>query len=164
MLTKIIRVTTQSGRQAVVKFKIEMANIKLKIQYDGTNYSGWQVQPNALTIEETLTGCIEKLLQEKIKLTGAARTDAGVHALGQVANFHSSKLFLSPDNFFLWQNNKNFLRSLNCVLPKDISVKNIEAVDDGFHSRFKAKNKVYKYQIWKVQEHSPLTLLETILL
>lgn len=132
-----------------------MSNFKLKIQYNGTNYSGWQIQPNAVTLEETLTGCIEKLLQEKIKLTGAARTDAGVHALGQIANFHSSKLFLSPDNFFLWQNNKNFLRSLNCILPKDISVKNIESVDDDFHARFKAKGKVYKYQICKSLMHSP---------
>ncbi|OGL41777.1 MAG: tRNA pseudouridine(38-40) synthase TruA [Candidatus Schekmanbacteria bacterium RIFCSPHIGHO2_02_FULL_38_11] len=132
-----------------------MTNFKLKIQYNGTNYSGWQVQPNAVTIEKILTESIEKLLQEKINLTGAARTDAGVHALGQVANFHSSKLFLSSDNVFLWQNNKNFLRFLNCVLPKDISVKNIEAVDEEFHSRFKSKGKVYKYQIWKSPIHSP---------
>ena len=132
-----------------------MANIKLTIQYDGTNYSGWQVQPNARTIEKTLTEAIEKLLQEKINLIGAARTDAGVHALGQVANFHSTKLFLATNNMFSWDKNKDFLRSLNCILPKDISVKNIEPVSDDFHSRFKSKTKLYKYQIWKSIAHSP---------
>lgn len=114
-----------------------MFNYKLTIQYDGTSYAGWQIQDNALSIQEVISNSIKQILQEDINLIGAGRTDAGVHALGQVANFNISRqLDLSM-----------FKYSLNAVLPKDISVVNIEIVDESFHSRFSASKRSYIYLI-----------------
>lgn len=114
-----------------------MFNYKLTIQYEGTDYAGWQIQENALTIQEVISNSIKQLLQEEISLIGAGRTDAGVHALGQVANFNSiQQLDLSK-----------FKYSLNAVLPKDISITNFEIVNNDFHSRFSAKRRSYIYLI-----------------
>lgn len=114
-----------------------MFNYKLTIQYDGTDYAGWQIQENALTIQEVISKSIKQILQEEVNLIGAGRTDAGVHALGQVANFKVSRqLDISKFNY-----------SLNAVLPKDISVTNIETVEENFHSRFSAKKRSYIYLI-----------------
>jgi len=138
-----------------------MANIKLKLQYDGTNYSGWQIQPNVITVEKIVADSIERILQERIKLIGATRTDAGVHALGQVANFHTSKPFhFSYKNISAIQpGEKQLLRSLNSVLPKDICIKELETAEETFHSRFDAKSKIYKYQIWRSPIASPFYYL-----
>lgn len=114
-----------------------MFNYKIVTQYDGTRYAGWQIQENALTIQEILSNSIKKILQEDINLIGAGRTDAGVHALGQVANFTSSK-----DLDF-----NKFRYSLNSVLPDDIAITEIEKVDINFHSRFSAKKRSYIYII-----------------
>jgi tRNA pseudouridine38-40 synthase len=114
-----------------------MFNYKITIQYDGTKYAGWQIQENALTIQEVISSSIKKLLQEEINLIGAGRTDAGVHALGQVANFELGK---ELDLF-------KFKYSLNSVLPDDISIVNIEPVDGKFHARFSAKKRSYIYLI-----------------
>jgi tRNA pseudouridine38-40 synthase len=114
-----------------------MFNYKLTIQYDGTNYAGWQFQQNALSIQEVITRAVEQILQAKINLTGSGRTDAGVHALGQVANFITDR---NPDL-------SKFKYSLNSVLPEDISVVNVEPVEDSFHSRFSAKKRAYVYLI-----------------
>lgn len=114
-----------------------MFNLKLTIQYDGTNYAGWQIQENALSIQAVISNSIKQILQEDINLLGAGRTDAGVHALGQVANFTVSQQL---DLF-------KFKYSLNSVLPKDISITNIETVDEGFHSRFSARKRAYIYLI-----------------
>jgi tRNA pseudouridine38-40 synthase len=114
-----------------------MFNYRMTIQYDGTKYSGWQIQENALTVQEVLTNSIEKILQEKISLIGAGRTDTGVHALGQVANFLISK---ELDLYRLKY-------SLNSVLPDDISINTIELTDEKFHARFSAKNRSYIYLI-----------------
>ena len=114
-----------------------MFNYKLTIQYDGTNYAGWQIQDNALSIQEVISNSIKQILQEEINLIGSGRTDTGVHALGQVANFIvSQQLDLSK-----------FKYSLNAVLPKDISIINIETVEENFHSRFSAKRRSYIYLI-----------------
>jgi len=114
-----------------------MFNYKLTIQYEGTDYAGWQIQENAVTIQEVISNSIRQLLQEEISLIGAGRTDAGVHALGQVANFNSSQqLDLSK-----------FKYSLNAVLPKDISITNFETVNTDFHSRFSARRRSYIYLI-----------------
>lgn len=114
-----------------------MFNYKLTIQYDGTDYAGWQIQENALSIQEVISKSIKQILQEDINLIGAGRTDAGVHALGQVANFKvSHQLDLSK-----------FKYSLNAVLPKDISITTIEPTDESFHSRFSAKKRSYIYLI-----------------
>lgn len=114
-----------------------MFNYKLTIQYDGTDYAGWQIQDNAPSIQEVISNSIKQILQEDINLIGSGRTDTGVHALGQVANFIvSQKLDLFK-----------FKYSLNSVLPKDISITNMETVDENFHSRFSAKKRSYNYLI-----------------
>jgi tRNA pseudouridine38-40 synthase len=114
-----------------------MFNYKLTIQYDGSNYAGWQIQDNAPSIQEVISNSVKQILQEDINLIGSGRTDTGVHALGQVANFSVSEKF----------DLSKFKYSLNSVLPKDISITNIEAVDEGFHSRFSAKKRSYIYLI-----------------
>jgi len=114
-----------------------MFNYKITIQYDGTKYAGWQIQENATTIQEVLSSSIKQILQEEINLIGSGRTDAGVHALGQVANF---QLHRELDLF-------KFKYSLNSVLSPDISITNIESVDDKFHARFSAKKRSYIYLI-----------------
>jgi tRNA pseudouridine38-40 synthase len=110
-------------------------NYKLIIQYDGTNYCGWQIQQNEPTIQQTITNKIELISKIKVNLTGSGRTDSGVHALGQVANFridHDIDIY-------------RFRHSLNAVLPFDISVIAMEKVDEDFNARFKAKKRSYIY-------------------
>lgn len=115
-----------------------MRNIKLTIQYDGTNYSGWQSQKNSIAIQDLVARALKKLLGESIKVTGASRTDAGVHAAGQVANFKSgTKLTLL-----------NIKEGLNRYLPNDIVVIKIQSVDMDFHSQYCAKSKLYRYTIY----------------
>ena len=114
-----------------------MFNYKLTIQYDGTQYAGWQIQANALTIQGVISKSIEQILQKEINLIGSGRTDSGVHSLGQVANF---ALDSELDLF-------KFKYSLNSVLPDDISVTNVESVDEKFHARFSAKRRSYIYLI-----------------
>jgi tRNA pseudouridine38-40 synthase len=108
---------------------------KLILEYDGTNYHGWQIQPNLPTIQGILASTIRKVAQHDVNVTGAGRTDAGVHALGQVANFTTSAR-LSVEEW---------LRALNGLLPPDIAVLSVDAVPDTFHSRFDAKSKLYRY-------------------
>lgn len=113
-------------------------NIKLTIAYDGTPFHGWQIQPNALTIQETLKKTIETITNGTgVNLIGAGRTDAGVHALGQVVNFKTEK-HLSE---------KKWRDGLNGLLPNEIVVLKAEFVPDDFHARFSAKKKVYLYRI-----------------
>ena len=114
-----------------------MFNYKLTVQYDGTRYAGWQIQENAPSVQEVIQGSIQQILQEEVNLNGAGRTDAGVHALGQVANFKVNK----EQDFF------KFKYSINSVLPDDISINNIELIDENFHSRFRAKKRSYIYLI-----------------
>jgi tRNA pseudouridine38-40 synthase len=112
-------------------------NYKLVIQYDGTNYSGWQIQLNSPTIQQKITEVIKIITREKVNLIGSGRTDSGVHALGQVANFRTE---LDLDLY-------KFKFSLNSILPEDISVIHIEKVLENFHSRFDAKKRSYIYLI-----------------
>jgi len=123
-----------------------MRNIKLTIEYDGTNYAGWQVQARVQktehrvqkkTIQETIEKTLRKILQKRIKIIGSGRTDAGVHAQAQVANFKTaSKITL-----------EKLKRALNGNLPEDIKIIKIEEVTLDFHSRFYAKSKLYRYTI-----------------
>jgi tRNA pseudouridine38-40 synthase len=116
-----------------------LRNIKLTIEYDGTDYSGWQIQNKRKerTIQEAIEKTLRKILQDKIKLIGAGRTDAGVHAKAQVANFKTnSKLSLGK-----------LQKALNGELPEDISIVKAEEKGLNFHSRFNAKSKVYRYII-----------------
>ena len=114
-----------------------MRNIKLVIEYEGTNYCGWQIQPNGSTVQQVLQETIARMTGHPVHLIGAGRTDAGVHALGQVANFHTScRIPL-----------EGFWRGLNGLLPKDIVVHSVEEVPLDFHAQFGAKGKTYRYQI-----------------
>jgi tRNA pseudouridine38-40 synthase len=114
-----------------------MRNIKLVIEYDGTNYHGWQVQPHAVTIQEILEEKLATMTRERIHLTASGRTDAGVHALGQVANFRTSSSIPL----------EGFLRGLNSLLPADIVIKSAEEVEADFHAQLGAKGKTYRYVI-----------------
>ncbi len=118
-----------------------MYNYKLTIQYNGTRYNGWQSQPDGNTIQDKITYAVSVLTKQEISLTASGRTDAGVHALGQVANFKYNKDV----------NKSKFLHSLNSILPDDISIINMEKVSDEFHSRFDAKKRSYFYLMSKIK-------------
>lgn len=120
-----------------------MRNIKLLIEYDGTNYHGWQRQLNAITIQEIMENTLLKITSERVPIISAGRTDAGVHAIGQVANFKTDS----------GMEDISFLKAFNSILPKDIVVKDAVTVDDNFHSRYYAKSKIYKYCI--LNNHCP---------
>lgn len=123
-----------------------MRNIKLVIEYDGTKYHGWQIQPNAVSIQETIEDRLKKIIQEEIRLIAAGRTDAGVHAIEQVANFSTeSRLDIN-----------NIQRGLNSMLPPDIAVKEISEAEQDFHARYSAKSKIYRYVILNQRFPSPL--------
>src|SRR3989337_2189907 len=112
-------------------------NVKLKIEYDGTGFSGWQKQPKLRTVQGEIEDKLTGILREKITLIGSGRTDVGVHALAQVANFKTeTKLNLVSMH-----------RGLNSLLPKDILIKDVEEVDSDFNSRYGAKSRVYRYKI-----------------
>lgn len=116
-----------------------MRNIKLVLQYDGTRYSGWQSQEHEEnTIQGRLTAVLSRLTGEEIHLAGSGRTDAGVHAAGQIANFRTE----SPLSC------QELLASLNHYLPEDIAVLSAEEADPRFHSRLNAVRKTYRYRIW----------------
>ncbi len=113
-------------------------NYKMTIAYDGTRFNGWQRQKeNDNTIQTVLEKAISEFLGEKVEIFGSGRTDAGVHAKGQTANFKTDKKF------------ESFIEEINKKIPSSIAVKSIERVDDRFHSRLSAKSKTYEYTIWK---------------
>lgn len=114
-----------------------MFNYKIKIAYDGTNYSGWQIQQNSISVQEKIKTGIEQITGEEVNLLGSGRTDSGVHAIGQTANFHLSKVI----------DKGKFLHSLNSVIPHDISILDIESVHKNFNSRFDAVSRSYIYII-----------------
>jgi tRNA pseudouridine38-40 synthase len=114
-----------------------MKNIKLVIAYDGTNYHGWQVQKDKRTIQGTIELQLKKITGENIRVIGSGRTDAGVHALNQVANFRTNSE-LTP---------LQIKKALNSLLPEDIYIKSAEYVPLEFHARYMAKSKIYEYRI-----------------
>ncbi len=114
-----------------------MRNIKIVIEYDGTNYSGWQYQPKRKTIQGEIEKVLKRIFREEIRVVGAGRTDAGVHAIGQVANFKlKSKMSV-----------KSLKAALNGNLPRDIFVKDVLEVSKDFHARFDARSKLYQYRV-----------------
>lgn len=123
-----------------------MRNLSMIVEYDGTHFFGWQYQPNKRTVQGELQAALRKITGNSVKLTGAGRTDHGVHALGQVANFHtdSSLPLLSMK------------RGVNASIGDDVRVKDITVVPDDFNSRYSAKAKVYHYHI--TLEPSPFRL------
>lgn len=112
-----------------------MRRIHLIVEYDGTDYAGWQRQSNAMTVQEKLEDAVKKLTGETVCVHGASRTDAGVHALGQSAHFDTESR-IPADKFSF---------ALNTILPPDIRVSRSEEVSEAFHSRFSGKGKRYRY-------------------
>lgn len=119
--------------------------IKLIIEYDGTNFCGWQYQPGLRTVQSELESAIEKLTGEKSRVTASGRTDAGVHALGQTAHFDTNKDL-----------GEKYAGALNYYLPPDIRIIRAEKTSEDFHARFSAKNKTYKYVIYEAQTDSAI--------
>lgn len=114
-----------------------MRNIRIDLQYDGTNYSGWQVQKNVKSIQEEIEIALSILTKEKIKIVGSGRTDAGVHALHQVASFKTnSKIPI-----------EKFPLAINSKISEDIRIFDAFEVCDNFHARFSAKQRTYQYII-----------------
>ena len=120
--------------------------ILLTVSYDGTNYAGWQLQENAVAVQQKLEEALEKLIHTPIRVTGASRTDAGVHALGQRAHFDTASR-IPPDKYPF---------ALNTCLPPDIRVLEGRTVPGDFHARFDAKGKRYTYRIHNAPHASAL--------
>ncbi len=114
-----------------------MPTIKLVLEYDGTRYAGWQRQPDQPTIQAAVEQAIQQVSQAAAAVIGAGRTDAGVHALGQVASFRTERDWPAFD----------WMRALNAVLPEDIAVQSAAVMPDPFHARHDATGKLYRYRI-----------------
>lgn len=119
----------------------------MTLSYDGTEYHGWQVQPNGTTIQELVQDKLKILLRYPVTVIGSGRTDSGVHALEQTTNFKT----LEPINSY------RFLHSLNGLLPPDIRVHTLSLVPDEFHSQYSAIGKIYHYHLHLDRIHNPFT-------
>ncbi len=126
-----------------------MRNIQLTIAYDGTGYSGWQRQKNGITIQGEIEQRLQLITNSPITLYGAGRTDAGVHARGMVANFHTEATIPSP----------TLIRGLNGLLPRAIRILDACEVGPGFHARFSAKSKTYTYSLFTGPIQPPMDSL-----
>ena len=116
-----------------------MQNIKLTIAYDGADFHGWQFQPGIPTIQGTLHDALQQITQEKLTVHGASRTDAGVHALGQVAHFKTHSTLPAEE----------IQRAMNALLPPPVRIMAAEEVGQDFHSRWMALAKTYRYRIYR---------------
>ena len=121
--------------------------VKLTLGYDGTNYCGWQVQPNGVTIQQILEDALFSLTGERVRITGSGRTDSGVHAIGQTAHFDTQTTTVAPEKFY---------RALNAHLPETIRVYSSEKVADDFDACRKAKKKTYRYSTYLSEIENPL--------
>src|SRR5947208_16447372 len=116
-----------------------MRNLKLTLAYDGTHFHGWQIQPELRTIQGELEQALRKLFNHEVSVTGSGRTDAGVHAHGQVANVQTIRTM----------DTDVVLRGTNALLPTEIRVLSVEEVSSDFHARRSARSKTYEYHIWR---------------
>jgi tRNA pseudouridine38-40 synthase len=114
-----------------------MKNIQLTIAYDGSRYLGWQQTPTGMSIEACIKAALEQILQHEVHLQAASRTDAGVHAIGQIANFFSDKTF----------DIKRLQISMNQLLPKDIAILDVAERGESFHPTLDCKSKAYEYSV-----------------
>jgi len=119
--------------------KDRMRNLKLILSYDGSEFAGWQVQPDAVTVQGTLASAIGRVTGEKVLPQGSGRTDAGVHALAQVVTFDTKSSVPAA----------NFVKALNDVLPASVRVLEVEEAAPGFHARKSARAKTYRYRIYR---------------
>jgi len=120
-------------------------NLRLVISYDGTDFHGWQCQPDAPTVEESVELAIERILGEKVHVNGSGRTDAGVHALGQVANFKTACKIPC----------ENLLKALNNTLQSTVRIMDVSETPLRFHARKDARSKTYRYRILQAPVASP---------
>lgn len=120
---------------------------RITITYDGTNYSGWQIQPNGVSIQKMIEDALSLLLKAPTKITASGRTDAGVHALAQVAHFDATDEI----------DQKKIRQSLNGILPKDIRIKDLEKTSEDFHARYSAQLKTYEYHVTIGDHSNPFT-------
>lgn len=120
-------------------------NLKITVEYDGSNYCGWQIQPNGASIQAELERAISTFFGVPTRITGSGRTDAGVHALGQVANFFIDASY----------ERHRLLRGLNALTPPDITIKEVAAVADNFDARRDARGRIYEYRILNRSTPSP---------
>jgi tRNA pseudouridine38-40 synthase len=120
-------------------------NIRLVLEYDGTRYSGWQLQKNAPTVQGVVEETLRRLLDHPVRVTGGSRTDSGVHALGQVAGFRTTSR-LSPDRI---------RRGLNALLPPDVAAREVAEAPADWNARRAARGKLYEYRILNREEPSP---------
>ena len=117
-----------------------MTTLVLVIEYDGTDFSGWQIQPNARSVQEEIQKSYQKLTNEQISITGSGRTDAGVHAKSQVASIPISNKIIPEEKLRI---------ALNSALPGDIRIINAKYLDFKFNARFDASDRTYEYYISK---------------
>jgi tRNA pseudouridine38-40 synthase len=123
-----------------------MRYFKLTIAYDGTDFHGWQMQANKPTIQGEIVNVLQRLTQEKIVLHGAGRTDAGVHALGQVGSFRTQSQLSAEE----------FQRALNALLPPTIRIAGAEEVGPDFNARWSARGKIYRYRLYRGKVVPPM--------
>jgi tRNA pseudouridine38-40 synthase len=129
-----------------------MANYKMTLSYDGTGYGGWQVQPNTTSIQSLIQKALSTILREEAFVTGSGRTDAGVHALGQVAHFQTDQDIIPSSLRY----------SLNGLLPSQIRVVDLILAEDSFHARYSATSKIYHYHLHLDRILNPFTRLYSL--
>ncbi len=127
------------------EYGMEKKRVCMTVAYDGTNYHGWQVQNNGITIEEVLNRCLSELLSEPIQVIGASRTDAGVHALGNIAVFDTTNRMPAGKISY----------ALNQRLPEDIRIQKSEEAPPGWHPRYCESRKTYEYRIYRAEFPMP---------
>ena len=132
--------------------KITVKRVRLTVAYDGTNYHGWQVQNNGITIESELNRCLTDLLREPIEVIGASRTDSGVHALGNIAVFDTTSRMPAEKISY----------ALNQRLPEDIRIQKSEQVADDWHPRKCNSRKTYEYRIYRAEFPMPVKRLYSL--
>jgi tRNA pseudouridine38-40 synthase len=128
---------------------MSLRTIKLIVEYDGTDYVGWQVQPNGLSVQQVIEEALEKLLGESVRLHSSGRTDSGVHARGMVASFLTGKTLPL----------RAFSDGLNSILPPDVAIRQADEMPAGFNPRRDAVGKHYRYTIHNAPRRSPLDRL-----
>lgn len=128
-----------------------MRILRFTLAYDGTNYSGWQRQANASTVQEVVEAALSRICKEQIKVVGSGRTDAGVHAIGQVVSFRTSCRIPA----------ERLTCALNSILPSDIVARDSKEGEADFHARYSAKEKLYRYVIYNDFLPSPFSRLYT---
>jgi tRNA pseudouridine38-40 synthase len=124
---------------------MKINNYKIVVSYDGTDYFGWQRQPRKPTIQAAIEDAVARIARKRVSIIASGRTDAGVHARGQVANFKAAVRIGEAE----------FLKALNALLPGDIRIISLEKAASEFHARRDARAKVYQYRIWNSPDISP---------